>query len=104
MKYLIDKNEKRDITLVYSAKNESDFVYREIFDEAKAKLGAKVFYVPRDTNGNVDSDFVKKEIVNYDEKIFYISGPEAMVNYFKESLKALNIPRHNIRTDYFPGF
>ena len=42
MKYLIDKNEKRDIVIFYSNKTASDVAYKDIFDEASKKLGIKI--------------------------------------------------------------
>jgi len=39
IKYLVDKNERRDIVLIFTASNQSDFVYRDVFQEAEERLG-----------------------------------------------------------------
>ncbi len=44
IKYLLDKNEKRSVTLLYSNRKTEDISYRELFSEAEQKLGLKTFY------------------------------------------------------------
>ncbi len=113
VKYLIDKNEKRNITLLYSNKKISDIAYKEIFDEADTKLGIKTFYAITDKvdtplvgmyNGFIDGEVIKKEIPNFMNKMFYISGPHGMVNAFENTLKSIGVPSKNIKIDFFPGF
>ena len=45
-----------------------------------------------------------REMPDYAERMFYISGPRVMVLKFEQVLQELGIARHRIRTDYFPGF
>lgn len=114
IKYLIDNNEKRDITLLYSNKTIEDISYKEIFEEAESKLGIKTIYAVTDTKegitdtniraGFINADLIKKEIPNYIEKIFYISGPHGMVNAFEKTLQEMGVKNKNIKIDFFPGF
>ncbi len=39
-----------------------------------------------------------------DHPTFWISGPEPMVEGFETTLKKLNVPERDIKTDYFPGY
>ncbi len=112
VKYLLDKKEKRDIVVLYSAKSADDFAYKEIFDEAANVLGIKIVYTVTDKDntpsywkghvGRIDSELIQKEIPDFQERLFYLSGPNAMIESFETLLK--NIGVKHIKKDYFPGF
>lgn len=114
IKYLIDKNQKRIVTLLYSNKTMADVAYKEIFDEAEEKLNIKTVYaltdienIPNDWKGCcgfITADVIKKEIPDYKDRIFYLSGPHGMVVSFEKVLKDLGVSKWNIKKDFFPGF
>jgi ferredoxin-NADP reductase len=104
VKYLIDKNERRDVVLLYSNRTSAEIAYREVFDEAERKLGMKTVYVTTSIDGRITPAFVKKEIPDYRERIFYVSGTRAMVVTMEKTLHELGIPRSHIKIDFFPGF
>ena len=54
--------------------------------------------------GLIDEAMIRREIPDFGERIFYISGPQPMVVRFQHVLKALGIARSRIKVDYFPGF
>ncbi|OGY59227.1 MAG: hypothetical protein A3H06_02285 [Candidatus Colwellbacteria bacterium RIFCSPLOWO2_12_FULL_44_13] len=101
VKYLLDKEEKRDITLFYAAKSEEEVAYKELFSEAKDKIGLKVRYIVGQV---VTKEFIEREVKDFKNHVYYISGPEAMVTAFKKMLSAIGVPKLKIITDYFPGF
>ena len=100
IKYLLDTNQTRDIYLLYGVKMEGDFVFREIFSEANRKFGLKTSYIV----GIIGTDQIKAEVPDLSERIFYISGPEPMVQSMEKTLASINIPRSRIKRDYFPGY
>ncbi len=113
IKYLIDKNEKRDITLIYAADSADDIAYREIFEQARTQLGAKVIYVyakptaPLDATsraGYVDAAAISAIVPDAAKRSFYISGSHVMVQAVKTALKHSGAKRHKIKVDYFPGY
>ena len=114
IKYLIDKNEKRDIILIYSNRYQSEIVYKNIFDEAQAKLNIKTVYTLTDKTqlppqwsgetGRVDSIMIQKEIEDFPERIYYLSGPPSMVKGFEAVLRQMGVKKEKIKTDFFPGF
>jgi ferredoxin-NADP reductase len=114
IKYCADVNEKRDIVLLYSNKTVEDIAYKEIFDEAAAKIGVKIIYlitnqtgISRKANmrsGYINEETILNEIPDYKERTFYISGPRGMVVMFKKILSDLGVERGKIKTDFFPGF
>jgi ferredoxin-NADP reductase len=114
IKYLLDKKQKRFITLLYSNKTTKDIAYKEIFDEARAELGIKTLYVVTGKDeivtgnfvqrGAIDARMIEREVPDYKNKTFYISGPRGMVDAFENTLKSIGVSRKNIKTDFFPGF
>ncbi len=55
-------------------------------------------------HGFITKEFISHEIPDYKERIFNLSGPNAMVTAFNKTLLELGVPRRHIKTDFFPGF
>jgi ferredoxin-NADP reductase len=112
MHYLLDAHDTRPVTMLYSCKTESELAYKNIFDRAANELGTKVIYTvnekettdPSIREGMIDAQLIEKEIPDYRERTFYISGPHGMVEEFKKTLRQMGVPRWHIKVDYFPGF
>ncbi len=111
-KYMLDVGEARDINFFYSCKTMNDMAYKEIFDEAE-KVGWKNIYVANQHEGLIDSncrvgfitaEMIVKEVPDYKNRTFYISGTHGMVTSFQDNLKKLGIPKSQIKVDFFPGF
>ncbi len=112
LKYLIDKNIKKDIILLYSNKQKDEIVYIDIFNKAFEKLGIKTYYnltdlqsIPEDwigERGRINAEMIKKLIPDYKDRVFYLSGPHGMITGFEETLESLNVKK--IKKDFFPGF
>ncbi len=114
VKYLHDRNERRDAVLLYSNRSEAEIAYRDIFDAAeRAGIGFRAHYTLTDKSvaptwqgerGFVDANMITRTMPDYKERTFYISGPPSMVGTFKHLLHEMGVPRRRIKTDYFPGF
>jgi glycine betaine catabolism B len=106
VKDLMDRGEKRDATLFYSNRTREEIAYREVFDEAWRTIGMRTVYVTTGdgASGRIDGEMIKKELPDYRERMFYISGTHAMTNAFKKTLREMGVPRTQIKTDFFPGF
>lgn len=112
--YMMDKNEKRDATLIYSCKTSDELVYTDIFHRASLNIGLKTASTLTDTEhlpqnwegyrGFVDVGIVIENVPDYLETVFYLSGPPAFVNACEKVLHGLEVPNRNIRKDYFPGY
>lgn len=113
-KYLSDKAERRDVVLLFSNRTPKDIVYKDIFTEAQVKSGLKTIYAVNDLAGDVlaedmrvgfiNAEMITKEIPDYKDRIFYISGPHGMVSAFEDALSKMGIKSSQIKTDFFPGF
>jgi ferredoxin-NADP reductase len=111
LQYLIDRNEPRPIVVLYGNDREEDVAYLDVLDQAKRELGVRTVHAiargaPRrgQYRGFIDARLVREAIPDYRERIFYISGPQAMVKALREMLLAMGVHRSRIKTDFFPGF
>jgi ferredoxin-NADP reductase len=111
IKDLVDRGEKRDAILFYSNRSDGEIAYRGVFNDAKQKIGMRTVYIttgggtPNANGGNrLTADTIKKEIPDYGERMFYISGTHALTNAFEKMLRDMGVPRTHIKTDFFPGF
>ncbi len=112
-KYLTDQQQTRDVVLFYVCSSADEFAYQDIFTAAQS-VGFKTVYVvshPEDAPANwsgevgrLNQEMLSKHVPNLSSRIFYISGPNAMVEAYKQLLHSLRVPRSRIVTDYFPGF
>ena len=113
LKYLIDKNEKREITVLYSNRAYEEIVYADVLQEAYDKLGINTLFtltdqkkIPPDWQGHkgyFGGKDIAQAVPDYKERTFYISGSHNMVSGFKEALINLGVSRNKIKTDFFPG-
>jgi ferredoxin-NADP reductase/Na+-transporting NADH:ubiquinone oxidoreductase subunit NqrB len=98
VQYMMD-TEARDAVLLYSTKTPAEVAYKEVFDMAHAKMGMKTYY-----STMLDKDALMREVPDYNERTFYLSGPRGMVMAFEGTLKSLGVPSRKIKIDFFPGF
>jgi ferredoxin-NADP reductase/Na+-translocating ferredoxin:NAD+ oxidoreductase RnfD subunit len=113
LKYLIDTDEQRIITLLYSERTLADIAYHDVFQEARQRLGTKVVYTVSDPTktlpqgirtGQITPQMIQAEVPDYRERLFYISGPQPMVAAIRAGLHSLGVHEHDIKTDFFPGY
>lgn len=110
IKYCIDTNTPRDIILFYTNKTIGDIRYHDIFTQAES-LGIKTRYIVTGQNaedrnminGRITQEVIQREIPDYKERLFYLSGSHVSVKSFETLLQELQIPRSHIKKDFFPG-
>jgi len=113
IKYLIDTKQHRDIVLCYSNKVADEIAYRDIFDEAQKQFSMKMIYTLTDKHnvpfgwkgsvGRIDEELIEREIPDFSERLFYLSGPQTMVSGYEKVLRQMKVPQKNIKKDFFPG-
>lgn len=99
---LVQKNQPLNITLLYANKTD-EFPFKEELEKISSKNPSfKIYYVisPR----HIDKELIKEKIEDIQSKIFYVSGPEKMVEDLGEMLKEIGIKKENIMQDYFSGY
>ena len=109
---LLNRREERSIVMLYGNNKLAEIAYGDIFERAARELGLRIVYAVAEPEvlgyavheGVVDEALIQNNIPDYRERIFYLSGPRAMVVRFQGSLRKLGVRRSCIRVDYFPGF
>lgn len=114
LEYMLEKKEKRDIVIIYSNKTIADVAYVELLDRADRELGIKILPVfsqqtpelraKNEFPSAVDTELIMREIPDYADRTFYISGPRRMIRSYSDLLHKLGVPRRRIKKDFFPGF
>ncbi len=114
LKYLTDKKERRNIVLFWANKRRQEIVFQDVISRAGKKAGLKVVETLTDEEnrasswkgklGRIDGQMIRSEVPDFQERIFYLSGPQIMVQDFKRVLRGMGIAKGSIKTDYFPGF
>ena len=112
--YMLDKNEERDINLLYCCKRYDELAYSHLLHRATTHLNLKTAStltdldnIPEDWDGYkgfIDVGMVLEEVPDYAERTFYISGPNSLVVAMKKILLEIGVKKNRIKTDYFPGF
>ncbi len=90
-----------NITLLYANKTKS-FLFKNDLDEtAKIHKEFKIhwFLSPKKIDKRTLGRFTKNK-----RHIFYVSGPDPMVDEISDILKLLKVKEENIRQDYFSGY
>lgn len=111
VKYLLDNDIHRDIVLLYVVSSAEELAYHDVFVEAQ-RIGLR--YVPVITqpgqtiqgavNAKLSQDLIAELVPDGGDRMFYISGPNRMVDGTKHYLTSLGVPITSIRTDHFSGY
>jgi ferredoxin-NADP reductase len=114
VKYMIDTNDKRSLVIFYANKQPNEIAYADIFNQAQKQLGVKMVYTLTDQTsvpanwawrvGRIDAAMIQQEVPDFMERMFYLSGPHAMVVAYEEVLKGMGVSEKQIKKDFFPGF
>lgn len=110
--YLIDTNTSRDIILIYAVGDPAELAYQEVFERA-ASHGLKL--VPlltidrpaegwKGLHGMANQELFTQQVPDMQERMFYLSGPHAMVDGIRRQLRKAGVSGSQIRVDYFPGY
>lgn len=54
--------------------------------------------------GRINTELLRKHIANLYENIYYVAGPDPMVEEVEKLLKSIGIKKEQILTDGFPGY
>ncbi len=110
VQHMIDTGQERRVTLFYCINSMKEAAYKEVFEQARS-LGVKVIYVVAEGavpkhgyEGYLTAEILKKEVLDYQQRLYYISGPNAMVRVLRKLLRQNDVKATSIRTDFFSGY
>jgi ferredoxin-NADP reductase len=100
---LVRRCEHRDVVLIYACRTADGFVYDDVFERAEA-MGWRVIRRATATEGHLTGEALAAAVPDFADRLFYVSGPNAMVESARRLLRGLGVKGRNVRTDYFPGY
>lgn len=110
-----------DVAMFYCVRNRNELAYVDTFADLSQKLNLDLVAViskgNEDTNPRADSEWpsvafeygylsealLSKRTPDFKERLWYVSGPPAMVNVYRDVLVKAGVSRNRIKTDYFAG-
>jgi len=91
-----------DVDLLYANRDEA-FPFRdELEDLASKNRGLRLRWFAG--SNKLDDPALRAAVGDLAGPVFYVSGPQPMVEAFAARLKAMAIPESRIKTDDFPGY
>jgi len=110
---IVQKKEMVDIILVFANKTIDDILFENTFKKAE-EFGVKSYYVLTDKDkapagwtgplGHIDENGLKSIVKDFNKRLFYISGPQLMVQNFEKIVMNMGVKRNHIKVDFFPGY
>lgn len=100
LKYVSDTTLKTSIIMLNSYKDEKQAMLSSVLDEFTNLPGFKLKIILE----RITVDLLQKELDLKRPNIYYISGPEKMVNGLALRLRKIGISEENIKIDDFPGY
>lgn len=90
------------ITLLYANRDEHSTYKDEIEDIASRNSNLKIHYII--SPERIDETKIREYVVDIGKPIFYVSGPEPMVETLGKTLKNMGVEENHLKQDWFPGY
>jgi ferredoxin-NADP reductase len=107
IKWLHDNEEHRTIHLIYAANNIEDVAFRDLFNDYGTPADIVLTNPPakwEGQTGRLNAEKILELAPDVDHKLYYLSGPEPMVEALEKDLLDLGIDRQRIVGDFFPNY
>lgn len=118
IKSLVDRGERRNIQLIYSASSPDEFAFAELFEAypldfmpittqsktADADGRVADSKNPGEQTGRLNAAQTLAKIGGTAGKLIYLSGPQSLIEPLYNELLKAGVPRAQLVLDYFPGY
>ncbi|SRR5581483_2360676 len=99
IQYLIDTKQRADVIVIYFARDQADFAYKDVLQQARA-VGVATHYIV----GRPSHDILQSIAPDLTKRLIYLSGPNAFIASCRALLRAMHVCKRSIKTDYFNGY
>jgi len=113
VKYLTDRGENRDVVMLYANRRYEEILYRNVFWDAQQAFHFRPVFIVSDASsvppswrgepGRIDAALIERQIPDYTERLFYVSGSPTLVQAVHVALRGLGVKPDQIKTDSFSG-
>ncbi|AHB42753.1 hypothetical protein RAAC3_TM7C00001G0916 [Candidatus Saccharibacteria bacterium RAAC3_TM7_1] len=91
------------IALLYANRDEASIAFKDELEAiSQAHPGFTITYFEGDKH--IDEAALKAAAAELNDPIYYVSGPEPMVEAFEATLKQMGVDEVHAKFDYFPGY
>lgn len=107
VKWLHDNQEHRTIHLLYAANSLEEVAFRELFNDYGCPTEIILTNPPSGwmgLTGHLDAAKILEIAPDVDGKLYYLSGPEPMVEALEKDLIDAGVDKRRIVGDFFPGY
>lgn len=99
----LDHEKKKIKATILYGNRDNDIVYKDDLEKAaKNNDGLQIHYII--SPEHIDEKSIKEYVPDLQKPIFYVSGPEPMVDAMTELLSKMGIPGEHIKHDSFPNY
>ncbi|HSX36026.1 MAG TPA: FAD-dependent oxidoreductase [Patescibacteria group bacterium] len=100
IKYLHDRGERRTINIIYAISKPEDAMFTDLLRE----YGASVVVFVTEQTGPLTAPWILKLAGYREQALYYLSGPEALVEKLSVGLQDVGVDKQHIVADLFPGY
>lgn len=107
IKWLIERDEQRQIQLIYSVSQPGDFIFQDLWRNYRLDFIPVVTSPTADWHGETGRITASKllELIDpVDDKLIYLAGPQSLIEPLFNDLLATGLTRAQVLLDYFPGY
>jgi ferredoxin-NADP reductase len=95
--------QKINVELLYANRDEDHIAFKdELAEISQTHPEFKITHFLGDNK--IDETALRQHAANLEDPIYYVSGPEPMVEAFEALLKNMGIDEAHTKFDYFPGY
>ena len=99
----LDQSGKKINATIFYANRDQDIVYKDELEAfTKNNSGLKIHYII--SPEWIDVAKIKEFVLDIRKPLFYISGPEPMVEDLGNALKGVGVAADHLKQDWFPGY
>jgi ferredoxin-NADP reductase len=111
-RYCTDKGLDTKVTLLYGARTERDLIFKkELIRMREQNKNLKVVFTVEEPferwnsyTGYINREIILKEIPDYEDRIFFTCGPQAMVKAMENLLNDLQVSKEQVKKEIFTGY
>jgi len=111
--YVKDNNLPHDCTLLYGNRDRASIIFKEDLESLESRENIRIHHFFTDVKpgtadnehpGLIDKEAIVRLIPDYNERLFYLSGPPSMVEALAGQVQSLGLGARQIRYDIFTGY